>query len=87
MAQKEEEGAVELLKDQTQKLVDKIEEAKGDLEQNFAEDLEGLTSRATQIQSKLNDGKISPSTFVEEMADVDSGKVIQKNTASSSKIF
>ena len=84
MAQKEEEGAVELLKDQTQKLVDKIEEAKGDLEQNFAEDLEGLTSRATQIQSKLNDGKISPSTFVEEMADVDSGKVIQKNTASSS---
>ena len=49
--------------------------AKGDLEQNFAEDLEGLTSRATQIQSKLNDGQISPSTFVEEMADVDSGTV------------
>ena len=56
-------------------MIEKIEEAKDDLEESFAVDINRLTKRATKIQNQLDSGRISPVTFVEEMLEVDSGRI------------
>ena len=66
------------LKTETEKLMEKLEEAKEDIDEEFVSDLYRLTKRVTVLQRDLDNDIISPVEFIKQMTKIDT-KVAQIN--------